>query len=255
LNDLNLKLNPVSRLDFEAMQRQEQSGVVFSGGGVLNEFYEIGWNTLEEIKSQGLSVLLLPSTVSFRNVPAIPFSEDDVIFLRDKPSFHACKKLTSSIHLSHDLVFYPSREHWDTIMKKGKSLRAAVRRLQTLHRATGKRRSLLMLLNQKVRLNFFREDAESTGRPSGLTFNTDCTKALGKASQDSWEENHIVVSNFLNFLSMFKEVQTDRLHGAIACHTLGIKCELSAGAYWKNRAVFDHSLKNAINSNVTLRPE
>ena len=112
-----------------------------------------------------------------------------------------------------------------------------------------------MLLNQKVRLNFFREDAESTGRPSGLTFNTDCTKALGKASQDSWEENHIVVSNFLNFLSMFKEVQTDRLHGAIACHTLGIKCELSAGAYWKNRAVFDHSLKNAINSNVTLRPE
>jgi hypothetical protein len=182
------------------MQRQGQSGVVFSGGEVLNEFYEIGWNTLEEIKSHGLSVLLLPSTVSFRNAPAIPFSEDDTIFLRDKPSFDVCKKLTYSIHLSHDLVFYPSREHWDTIMKKGKSLRAAVRRLQTFHRFIGKRRSLLILLNQKVRLNFFREDAESTERPSGLTFNIDCSKALGKASQDSWEENHIVSARFLNFL-------------------------------------------------------
>jgi exopolysaccharide biosynthesis predicted pyruvyltransferase EpsI len=54
---------------------------------------------------------------------------------------------------------------------------------------------------------------------------------------------------------MFKEVQTNRLHGAIACHTLGIKCELRANAYWKNRAVFDHSLNNIINSNVTFRPQ
>ena len=45
------------------------------------------------------------------------------------------------------------------------------------------------------------------------------------------------------FLVIFQKIKTDRLHVGIACSILDVNCDLSSGAYWKNKEVFAHSIR------------
>ena len=81
---------------------------------------------------------------------------------------------------------------------------------------------------------FFRSDAESAGQVSIPDNNRDI----------STEGNSLTpVQGFINAISSFHEIHTDRLHVSIAAALLNKKVHLYAGSYFKNKAVFKASLK------------
>ena len=52
------------------------------------------------------------------------------------------------------------------------------------------------------------------------------------------------LDELVNFLKQYKEINTDRLHLAICATLLGKEVNLFPNSYYKNKAVFDYSLKN-----------
>lgn len=64
--------------------------------------------------------------------------------------------------------------------------------------------------------------------------------------QNTLNESHIKTSvdNLLRYLSKFEEINTNRLHVAIAGSLLGRKVNLFPNSYYKNEAVFSFSIKN-----------
>jgi len=243
LEDLDLTLNPVDSLDFDKLRAQNQTGIVFSGGGVLNQFYGVGWSMLNDIKSHGLVVFMLPCTISFDGVECSPFEQDDILFLREKISLSNCRNRTpSKTFLSHDLALYPPVDFWIQTVERNITFQSRIKLYKTILKQIGKRRFIRLISGQHVPLHAYRLDGESFFRPIGLTYNLDLSKIAGQASQVSWVENHAISAQFLFLLSRFKTVQTDRLHVSIGSFILSIECELRDGAYWKNMAVFDHSL-------------
>lgn len=82
-------------------------------------------------------------------------------------------------------------------------------------------------------LNAFREDKESIvdnipAANNDLSYNGYATKPLDE---------------FVKFLSQYEEINTDRLHVAICTTLLGKKVNLFPNSYYKNKAVFEYSLK------------
>jgi len=48
---------------------------------------------------------------------------------------------------------------------------------------------------------------------------------------------------FLDYLAAFDKIETNRLHVAIGGSLLGKEVNLYANSYWKNRAVYEASLR------------
>lgn len=251
---MNLAIEPVDNLDFAKLKEQNQTGIIFSGGGVLNQFYDVGWKAIKDIKSHGINVFMLPCTISFEGIDSNPFDKNDILFLREKTSFDLCERVTpSKTFLADDLALYPTIDDWMDIIKKNINLVGYIKVYKTILTSIGKRRFLKLVLGQNIPLNAYRYDCESLFRPFGLEYNIDVSNAVGQASQISWAENYVVSAQFLFLLSRFKTVRTDRLHVAIGSFILSIDCELRSGAYWKNKAVFEHSITTAENSSVRFK--
>ncbi|MBU2472700.1 polysaccharide pyruvyl transferase family protein [Patescibacteria group bacterium] len=86
-------------------------------------------------------------------------------------------------------------------------------------------------------LNAFRSDKESILRalPESnidLSYNGYATKSLDK---------------LINILQKYEQVNTDRLHIAIGAMLLGKQVRLFPNSYYKNKAIFDYSLKRFSN--------
>lgn len=82
-------------------------------------------------------------------------------------------------------------------------------------------------------LNAFREDKESIinhvpPANNDLSYNGYATKPL---------------EDLINYLMKYREINTDRLHLAICATLLGKEVNLFPNSYYKNKAVFDYSLK------------
>lgn len=82
-------------------------------------------------------------------------------------------------------------------------------------------------------LNAFRHDKESIldivpSTNNDLSYGGYATKPLDE---------------LINFLKQYEKIKTDRLHIAICATLLGKKVNLFPNSYYKNRAIFDYSLK------------
>ena len=232
-DDLGLDLAPVPIIDFDELKNSGQSGVIFSGGGILNKFYDLGWAVIREAKEKGFSVFLLPHTVeSPSDDGQLPFDENDILFLRDRHSFESVNGAVESVcYLTDDMAFYPTKNFWYDLMKEhgfspGKLM--AKSNLGLLLQAVGRRRFLPFLFHAvHRRLNAFRLDVESADQEKvrKLAYNVDLSKSVGTASKDSWPDNLLVAARFMAFVVIFKKIKTDRLHVGIACSILDVNCE------------------------------
>ncbi len=82
-------------------------------------------------------------------------------------------------------------------------------------------------------LNAFRDDCESVQKSKpkdnfDISSNGYCKKPL---------------ETFLEEIAKYNEIKTDRLHVAIAATLLGKKVKLYSNSYFKNKAVYEYSLK------------
>jgi len=86
-------------------------------------------------------------------------------------------------------------------------------------------------------LNAFRSDNESI------------LHALPKSNNDLSYNGHATkpLKELINILQRYEQVNTDRLHIAIGATLLGKRVRLYSNSYYKNKAVFDYSLKKFSN--------
>jgi hypothetical protein len=207
----------LARLDLPCREYHETDEVGAVRGDVLLVYgagaMSRGTHTLPRLVSdlarRFRQVIILPASfdLSEPQVRAFARSWDQryIVFCRELVSFDALRRdgaTPKSILLGHDLAFHADLTEWAARPAKG-------------------------------RAGLFRRDIEAAfGR---LPANFD---VVDDASRGSDREPQLL----LDFVARFAEIHTDRCHGAISGAMMGRRVVLYRNSYFKNRAVYDHSL-------------
>ncbi|ACB76541.1 hypothetical protein Oter_3262 [Opitutus terrae PB90-1] len=184
------------------------------GAGAMSR----GTNTLPKLlKKLGrrfAEVIILPSSFDLSESRVRSFAETwdrhYTVFCREMVSFVALKeqKVTpKALLLGHDLAFHADLSEWAARPHQG---------------AAG----------------LFRQDNEATY--SSLPPDLDEYRDASYGSDREPE-------GLLDFVAKFDEIHTDRCHGAISAAMMGRRVVFYRNNYFKNRAIYDHSLASMTN--------
>jgi exopolysaccharide biosynthesis predicted pyruvyltransferase EpsI len=193
----------------------------YAGGGNLVGIYN---NCKQFIlnNQDNNQIVLLPHTVKDETKLIKRFKDNIIIICREDISYNYVKnnsKYKHNIYLSDDMAFYIS--------------------LLSL----GIDNSIIGI----GECNCFRTDSEKTSIKIP-TNNNDISKTLNKSNNTSDKKSIIdVCTTFFNYLAKYDTINTNRLHIAIAGCLLNKKVNLYANSYYKNKAIYDTSLKNKYN--------
>ncbi len=216
--------------------------VVYSGGGNLVPLY---WRCRKLLESQmdcfG-SFTLLPHTVDGNEDLLAKMDSRFHLYCRDLISYEHCRKHTPEsvqVELSHDLAFALQAGDGCRVGKPGFWFpHASLDRQLKWYK---KKRDVQHFLRQGG-VCFYRTDKESkcTSLPE---VNLDLSAVLS-ALQRRHAQRLMIAETALYYLGQAERISTDRLHLGIGGALLGIETELSAGSYYKNEAIFEHSIRD-----------
>ncbi|WP_213595963.1 polysaccharide pyruvyl transferase family protein [Pseudochrobactrum algeriensis] len=210
-------LNSLS-IEFTALGPHEiapkGSTLLFGGGGNLIENqYDTLYNAIQS-NIDGNTGIVLPHTIrDYRNL----FSKDNLeIFIRDPISYDNARKYTvdtnQHFYLSHDMTFYLPKDYFQQFWQLGDGV-----------------------------FYCFRQDEE---RDSDLW--VDGNQDISLSWNGSWWTNERLskasTEAMAASLSPSRIVATDRLHVAILAAFLGKRVYMTANNYYKNEAIYRHSL-------------
>lgn len=190
--------------------------IIYGGGGNLIKHYDNLKNFLRE-NHQNNKIIVLPHTIYDCSDLLNSVGSNIYIFAREEISYEYIKDNMNNpenAFLSNDMAF-----HFDDLDFYKQQC------------YTGE-------------CNAFRLDLEKTDIqiPRG---NKDISNDF-MFKQNTLNEDYINIStnNMFSYLCKFDTINTNRLHVAIAGSLLGRKVNLYANSYFKNKAVFDFSIKN-----------
>lgn len=189
----------------------EADVLIVDGGGNLIDLYSDVSNFLNQHGRYYTKVIILPHTVTGAGPLATlrRLGSKLTIFCRDRVSWLnvSMSAPKATCYLWHDCAFYLEL-HRDNSVQSGKS-----------------------------HLDAFRTDIEAT-----LT-------RYPNNNRDLSVEGYALspLEPLLDVLSQYTTIATDRLHVAIAATLIGCDVELYGNSYFKNKAVFDYSLKQRAN--------
>lgn len=217
--------------------------LVVGAGGSLVPLYRESADALMALQTLPVgNVIVLPATIQGHEAVFRHLDERFHIFCRDLTSYAYVSRVRGSakVFLDHDMALRldPWRVWGEAeLMEKsgglgpdGLRVTERILRLAASH-----------ALRTKGRGRLFRGDAEAGGfihDSSAFDLSVLCVR--------NWEDEAttvLIVAAFLRAISMFDEIETDRLHVAIAAGLLGIPVKLYPNSYFKNRAVFEHSIR------------
>lgn len=196
-------------------ERFDNEIIIIGGGGNLVEgkYEDVATLIWEHRKTN--NVYLFPHTiVGYDDILKETFS-NLTVFCRDPISYDHCIKSGANpdrVSLVHDVTFYLSDDHFNQSGRKGAGT-----------------------------LNAFRQDGESVGN-SPPVGNIDVSLAW---NGDIWQAVPFVESataSLADFLAQYDEINTDRLHITILSAFLGRKVNMFPNNYFKNEAIFQHSI-------------
>ena len=217
--------------------------VIYGGGGNLVAGYRNAADFIAANHQHCRTLILLPHTIHGHGELLARLGANCHIFCRDEPSyaFVTEKTVKASVYLSHDLALgvdlqqtrqRASRQRWT-----GTFLRRHLRRRTSLWLAVaaqyGRTRGSGVL-------NAFRTDRESaTGQaPSN---NYDVSGLFGTRDISAAGCLH-TVDMMMQMIAPYQTVRTDRLHMCILSAMMGKYVDVFPNSYWKNQAVYEHSL-------------
>jgi exopolysaccharide biosynthesis predicted pyruvyltransferase EpsI len=190
--------------------------IIYGGGGNLIKHYDNLRNFLWE-NHENNKIIVLPHTVYDCIDLLNSIGKNTYIFAREEVSYEYIKDNMNNpenAFLSNDMAF-----HFDDL-------------------------DFYKQQNHTGECNAFRLDLEKTNiqTPKG---NKDISNDF-MFKQNTFNEDHINIStnNMFSYLCKFETINTNRLHVAIAGSLLGRKVNLYPNSYFKNKAVFDFSIKN-----------
>lgn len=189
------------------------STYVIGGGGNLVPMYS---HLAARIARLPLSarVLILPSS-TYGRWDLLARFERIHLHCRERETFRQAELHGIPVTLDHDLAF-----HLDYSSFKDAG---DVSTLETLHA--------------------FRGDSESARFQPQPPDNRDISLEW---PQNVWDagRSETIANAFISTINRYKRVSTDRLHVGIVATMLGKDVEFHGNSYFKNRAVFQHSLSN-----------
>lgn len=217
--------------------------LVFSGGGNLIPLYRRCRDLIADQFDSIETFTLLPHTVD-GNVDLLQRLDSRFfLFCREPTSFAHCQKHTNpsvTVKLSHDLAFALSGGNSLTPPKPAIWFPSVG--IDRQWRWIKKQRRVARFIQDGGRF-FFREDKEapSAALPSE---NLDVSLELSAIQRRQAQRLHIA-DTMLYQMSRANQIQTNRLHLAIAGALLAKPTRLFPGSYFKNEAVFCHSIAPA----------
>jgi len=212
---------------------------VYGGGGNLVPYYNNCANVLRELSSAGAEVISLPLSCHGPAATEVisTFRGNLSVWARERASLEFLSLLPGmfSCGLGHDLALNldltDDRLHQFLLFDKLAGLAGV---------GTGE-------------LVAFRGDCEAKiGRVFDANSNIDISNNFGHNSKDTlgFGTSYLditslfnTVSWFLSYIKLSGTVRTDRLHVAIGALLLRKKVFLSDNSYGKNKAIYDHSLR------------
>ena len=227
---------------------RDYQALCYGGGGNLVPEYHDASDWLQAASKSGLPVIVLPQTIKGHEELLIALGPRVHLFCRELVSYEyaslACPN--ANVYLSHDLAL---SLNVDGVLAK---FPAAVR---TLLRSPYKVEVIKKLKNylllrcfgdihppfriKKDELRVFRGDVECTSIESKC----DISSYFSVAALD--EETAILSAGLLLYaLRSFETVFTNRLHVCIAAALQGKQVRFFSNSYFKNEAVYAHSLRN-----------
>lgn len=226
--------------------------VVYGGGGNLNPRYDLCAKFIQHTHARAKRLILLPHTITGCDHLLSTLGNNVDVLCREPVSYEYVCTVAPQLrtHLMADLAFSLNssailrRElasFEDHLAPKAAS-GARWRKYRFRRGPSDLHRVASQLVGQTRILKCFRNDAESNGQSLPWD-NIDLSKAIphdGTAASPS----ACAESTFEMFrlLSRVDEIQTDRLHIAIAGALLGKQVRMYPNAYYKNKAVFEFSI-------------
>ena len=207
-------------LDFSIHNSNEKYDgdvLVYAGGGNLTDKYHSLRNFLWSNHDRKNEILILPHTICHCTPLLNTIGSNVKIITRERVSYEYIKgnmRHPENAFLADDMAFhinnleaYRNQSHIGTC-------------------------------------NIFRLDVEKTNIKIPET-NKDISRDFIKGDNClNPEHATITTDNIFSYLCKFTEINTNRLHAAIAGALLGRKVNLYPNSYYKNKAVFDFSIKN-----------
>lgn len=190
--------------------------IVFAGGGNLVEGkYDHMAKALRHYLPRNHCVVLPHTVFGYREIIAETW-KNLRIFCRDPVSYQLCTLNGANpeqLHLAHDMAFYLPIHVFSDFYQSG-----------------GGRARCLRTDGESTRIVHI----DDANRDISLSWN-------GGLWHDQRLCRHVTWS-LASYLAPFKEVETDRLHIGILAGFLGKDVILYPNNYYKNRAIFEHSI-------------
>lgn len=222
--------------------------VFYCGGGNLVNYYHHCAEFMKQVHQKVKHFILLPHTIDGHKELLTELGENVTLICREQKSFNYVNSFSNigQVLLADDLVFnmdvtsdfpeLPSAKSLAKVMTLRPMLAAVYRKRQTVGYFTKKR------VTSKS-LHAFRDDVERTTENLGKE-NIDVTALINlNPAMDSFELVRETTHRILRFLNQFSEINTNRLHVAIAGALLGKQVNFYGNAYHKNESVYHYSMQ------------
>ena len=201
----------------------------YAGGGNLVGLYSDCKDFLNNNKDKN-EIILLPHTIKDEDELLKSLNENIIIFCREHQSYdyvYSHLKHKDNIYLSKDIAFYIEeyeKDNLDVLKKKeGKGV-----------------------------CNCFREDVEKTHITvpdnnidlSNYYFKPNNTNNIEVIKEVTW--------SIFEHLSNYETINSNRLHVSIASSFLNKKINIYPNSYYKNKKIFEYSIKNEYKNSVFI---
>lgn len=206
----------------------EKHILCFGGGGNMIEgLYRESRDFLEQYENQFAKVIIFPSTIHGYEDFFVNYPEKFIVCCREQISYQKIIALgyvsEVSVLLTHDMAFDLDVENYIEKIKTDKEV-----------------------------VNCFRTDNESKDKQYHEN-NHDISLTWNGHYWDNISLARNSTRSLISFLQEYKTVNTDRLHIAILGSLLNMQVNFHPNSYYKNEAVFNHSILNMFSNTIFLK--
>jgi exopolysaccharide biosynthesis predicted pyruvyltransferase EpsI len=221
--------------------------LIYGGGGNLTPLYQSARMFIERYHRSVRRLIVLPHTIQGHEDLLADLGANVDLLTREAVSYDYVKRVTSGprVFLADDLALSISPSTY--LAKQDRAFRLISRQENGVYRKV-KWGALLAREYCRRRcspaagevLQSFRVDKERTRRTLPLG-NIDVSRLL-KCKNLSPSQAACTTQMLFRFINSYREVETDRLHVAIAAALLGKQVKMYANSYYKCEAVYQCSL-------------
>lgn len=220
--------------------------VIYGGGGNLVNEYTNAITFIMNNHDVVKVLVVLPHTINSYEEQISNLDERCHLFCREKASYDyvLSSSTKANVYLSHDLAINADlgrlKKIWLSNIRKWKYWKKSYRNNFRIFGVV-----LKLFIRSKFSfetLNVFRNDVEKTDVL--IPGNNLDASALFAMRDMSIESSLDATCKLMTLIGCFSAVKTNRLHVCILSLKMGKKVDFYANSYFKNKAIWEHSLKS-----------